>query len=160
MAYPNTYDLKSTWLPPFTAKRYLHPPFAEYMLTMWPDLRVMCGEIKEITCHYHSSAFRILHGEPLEAINFANVEYETRPDGVPIHAYTQTVGDCKMRMESFGSFDRREGDWHIPYESQDRIPTAYSTFTLRNDTDHVVTDRFAILARTGRDRGNEQVVAE
>lgn len=33
------------WGKPFTNKRYLHPPFAENIVTMWPTSMVMIGEI-------------------------------------------------------------------------------------------------------------------
>lgn len=33
------------WGKPFTNKRYLHPPFAENMITMWPNSMILIGEI-------------------------------------------------------------------------------------------------------------------
>ena len=33
-----------SWERPFTTKRYLHPPFAEEIVTMWPDLKFVIGE--------------------------------------------------------------------------------------------------------------------
>lgn len=132
---------KAEWSPPFTPKRYLHPPFAEHMLTMWPDLRVMSGPIVEQTCHYRSSAFRILYGAELEPPDFEAVQYETRGDGVPIHAIRQKLGPCEMRMESFGAFPK----------PGTRVPGAYTRFTLTNTSDVAVEDTLAILPRTGRE---------
>ena len=82
------------WERPFTAKRYLHPPFAERMLTMWPDLRVISGDVVEQTGGYLSGGYRILVGEALLPPDFTAVQYHVRPDGVPLHAITHKLGLC------------------------------------------------------------------
>ncbi|NLD86839.1 MAG: hypothetical protein GX633_01080, partial [Clostridiales bacterium] len=133
------YNISSSaeWKRPFTNKRYLHPPFAENMFTMWPELRVICGDIIEKTYGYRSSGFRILVGEDMLSPDFKNVTYETRNDGIPIHSLSQYLGQYSIHMESFCSIDR--------------IPTCYTKFTLENNTDTQVSDVIAILPRTGRE---------
>ena len=43
------------WGKPFTNKRYLHPPFAENIITMWPTSMIMIGEIlAEDPQHYET----------------------------------------------------------------------------------------------------------
>jgi len=127
----------SEWKSPFTNKRYLHPPFAENMFTMWPELRVICGDIVEITHGYRSSGFRILVGKDLVSPDFSEVNYEVRPDGAPIHVISQNIGDYTIRMESFCNIER--------------IPTCYTEFTLSNNTSHEISDIIALLPRTGRE---------
>ena len=39
-------SIDKPWGKPFTDKRYLHPPFAENIITMWPNSMVMIGEIE------------------------------------------------------------------------------------------------------------------
>ncbi len=38
-------SISRPWGKPFTNKRYLHPPFAENLVTMWPNSMVLIGEI-------------------------------------------------------------------------------------------------------------------
>lgn len=125
------------WRSPFTNKRYLHPPFAENIVTMWPECRVILGDVVEKTCGYISSGFRILTGENLESPDFTRVQYEVRGDGAPIHALSQNMGTYALRMESFCDIRR--------------VPACYTQFTLTNPTDRAVTDLIALLPRTGRE---------
>ena len=128
---------KEEWKKPFTNKRYLHPPFAENIFTMWPDLKVICGDVIEKTCGYISSGFRILVGENLDSPDFTEVKYNTRSDGAPIHSLSQDIGDYTIRMESFCNITRR--------------PTSYTEFIIENNTDHQITETIALLPRTGRE---------
>lgn len=129
------YD--SSWQQPFTNKRYLHPPMAETMFTMWPELRLICGDVVEAACAYRSAGLRLLVGEDMHSPDFAAVQYEVREDGVPVHALSQGCGDYTIRMESFCNVAR--------------VPVCYTEFTLTNTTDRAVTDVITILPRTGRE---------
>lgn len=42
------------WGKPFTSKRYIHPPFAENIVTMWPNSMVMIGEIPPENPQHHT----------------------------------------------------------------------------------------------------------
>ena len=39
--------IEQPWGKPFTNKRYLHPPMAEQIVTMWPSSMILFGEIPE-----------------------------------------------------------------------------------------------------------------
>lgn len=39
--------IERPWGKPFTNKRYVHPPFAENIITMWPNSMVLIGEITD-----------------------------------------------------------------------------------------------------------------
>lgn len=135
---------KEEWKRPFTNKRYLHPPFAENMFTMWPDMMVICGDIVEITRGYDSAGYRILVGEKQQAPDFKQVEYFTREDGAPIHRIRQNLGDYTIEMEGLCSIER--------------IPTSFVRISLINHTTKEVKDEIAILPRTGKEyymRGTE-----
>ena len=41
------------WGKPFTNKRYIHPPLAENIVTMWPNSMIMIGEIPPENPQYH-----------------------------------------------------------------------------------------------------------
>jgi hypothetical protein len=133
----NNVNFKSEWKRPFTNKRYLHPPFAENMFTMWPDFKVICGDIVEVTRGYRSSGFRILYGEELLSPDFSEVIYHTRPDGVPIHSISYKFESFVLHMESFCNIGRK--------------PTCFTEFKLENTSDRTVNDLIAILPRTGRE---------
>ena len=133
----DTLQYKEEWKKPFTNKRYLHPPFAENIFTMWPDLKVICGDVIEKTHGYISSGFRILVGEDLESPDFTEVKYNTRADGAPIHSLSQSIGDYTIRMESFCNIERR--------------PTAFTEVVIENNTDRRLNETIALLPRTGRE---------
>lgn len=129
--------MTTTWQRPFTNKRYLHPPFAENMFTMWPELRLICGDVIETTCGYRSAGIRLLVGEDMHSPDFQAVQYEVREDGIPLHALSQPCGDYTIRMESFCNVAR--------------VPTCYTEFCIQNETDHTVQDVITLLPRTGRE---------
>ncbi len=125
------------WKRPFTNKRYLHPPFSENICTMWPDMRILHSDVIEKDRGHISSGFRILVGDKLSVPDFAKVQYETREDGVPIHAIRHTVGDYSIRMESFCDTSRSS--------------TIYTEIQITNNTDHPVSDIIAVMPRSGNE---------
>lgn len=95
------------WKRPFTTKLYLHPPFAEQIVTMWPDMRIMISEVNEPgTQHLPSAAFRFLIGDDLKEVDYKKANYEVREDGIPVHAFSHDMGDYTIRMESFCNVKR------------------------------------------------------
>ena len=51
MAHLSSAD--KPWGKPFTTKRYIHPPLAENIVTMWPNSMIMIGEIPPENPQYH-----------------------------------------------------------------------------------------------------------
>lgn len=128
---------RTSWQQPFTNKRYVHPPFSESIVTMWPELRVICGDALDHIEQYRSAGFRLLFGEGAEAPDFRAVQYEVRDDGVPVHALSQECGDYTVRMECVCDIRRR--------------PACYTAFQLTNHSDRAVSDVMWLLPRTGRE---------
>ena len=129
---------EAAWQRPFTAKRYLHPPFAEQFITMWPDFRIMAGDIGEKHTYYGnyiSSAFRLLAGRELESPDFKKTVYHVREDGVPVHSISSDMGEYMLNMESFCDIRR--------------LPAAYSRVTVHNRNAWRVSGELAVVARTG-----------
>ena len=59
--------IENPWGKSFTNKRYIHPPFAETIATMWPSSMVMFGEIKSSNAIRHrQTQFSKFYTEPVE----------------------------------------------------------------------------------------------
>ncbi|RED75215.1 hypothetical protein [Cohnella phaseoli] len=127
---------EAVWQRPFTAKRYLHPPLAECLVTMWPDCKVMIGDVVEDRNH-RSAAFRLLFGEAAEEIPFEEIVYHSRPDGIPIHEVRYDGKNYALSMESFCSTDR--------------VPTAYTRITVSNPHAVDISDTLCVMARSGKE---------
>lgn len=126
------------WRRAFTPKRYLHGPFAEYMFTLWADMKLLCGPIVEKTCGYRSSGVKLLVGEALRSPDFEAVETVAREDGLPLHLLRFATEEYRIEMEACCS-------------TGERIPSAFVKITLTNLTHRTLEDRLALLPRTGRE---------
>ncbi len=127
-----------SWERPFTTKRYLHPPFAEEIVTMWPDLKFVIGEvIVPETDDVPSASFRLLLGDNLDEIDYKQVQYNVRQDGIPIHSYVYDLGDYLIKAEGFCSTDR--------------VPTTFIKFAFKNTSTWKVEDKVAFIVRTGKE---------
>lgn len=133
------------WGKPFTFKRYIHPPLAENMVTMWPSSMILFGEIKggndthvSLSGRGHMSALPssgvifTLNGKFLP---WTKVNYSTRKDGIPIHSFSHLVDGIKFRQEAFCD--------------SERVPTAYTKITLKNVTEEPLTFDFGVMVRSG-----------
>ena len=121
-----------------TVKRYLHGPFAEYMYTMWPDMKFMIGPIVMKPCGYRSSAIKFLIGEDLKSIDFEATETVPRKDGIPVHKLINRTEEVTITAEACCNLGTRK-------------PTAFIKLSLKNNTHRRVYDRLALLPRTGRE---------
>lgn len=135
------------WGKSHTPKRYIHPPFSENIVTMWPNTIVLIGEnpggcapqliepgrINE--CKTPSAGMAFLYRNQLP--DSQNAIYETRNDGIPVHMLKQNFGTFEICMESFCDTER--------------ITTAFTKLEIRNMTDGDISDRISLIARTGRE---------
>ena len=128
---------KARWERPFTVKRYLHPPRAEEVVTMWPDGKILFEPVSADTWPwlYTASAVKLLLGETFEEIDFKRIRYERDKDGIPVHAFSCRCGGISLRMEAFCTAERS--------------PAAYVRVTLKNRTPQPVMQKISLLARTG-----------
>lgn len=127
------------WRRPFTPKRYLHPPLTENLITLWPDFRVMIGDIVEQPHQqYHSSAFRLLAGPQQKPPDFTAVRQITRPDGVPVHTLEAELDGAVLTLEAFCDIRR--------------VPAAYCRIRVDNPTAWPLAGQLALLARSGDER--------
>lgn len=128
---------KAQWKRPFTVKRYIHPPMSEEVVMMWPDGKIMFEGVdsERYPWEYEASAFKILIGEDNEEIDFKKIKYETRQDGVPVHAFRYLKDGTELRMESFCTVERS--------------PVSYSRLTFRNKTEEEIRGKYSFILRTG-----------
>ncbi len=135
----SVYSEKSTWERPFTAKRYLHPPFSERVITMWPSFMVMCGDVVETTdVNYNSSGYRILVGEDLESVPFDKINYYTRDDGMPIHKISYDYLNYTVSMESFCNMERKS--------------SSFNRIRIKNNSTEKICAVIGLIARTGLEK--------
>ena len=110
--------IENPWGKVFTSKRYIHPPFAETIVTMWPSSMVMFGEIK--------SSWSVLHRETKYAKFWAEpIEPST---GV---IFTVKTDGCKW-------FRGRKHEWNgsdVPdhYRNHGFMPVKETTYKTRKD---------------------------
>lgn len=133
------------WGVTFTQKRYIHPPLAENMVSMWANSMILIGEIRG-----GRESQAILAGRrdqstlPSSALIFTlngnfmpreSTKYKSRKDGYPIHALSKDVDGIRFFEEAFCD--------------SERVPTAYVKVTLQNITDAPITFTFGAMVRTG-----------
>lgn len=127
---------KELWERPFTMKRYLHPPVAEEMVTMWSQFMFLIGDIYKGGMPHQTPAGGLcfLHGEDDEEFDLTTVHFETRDDGFPIHAFSFDMGDWSVRAEAFCD--------------SALSPTAFIKVSLTNPTLWPVSGTLGMITRT------------
>jgi hypothetical protein len=133
----------ASWLRPKTTRRYLHPPKAERLYTLWAEGKLILGEIDRcidwrsyrwLDCH----GLWLLQGAADEALDFCTACNTLPQDGTPIHGLTYRLGDLCLALEAFCSIERR--------------PTCFIRLTLTNTGAEAVDTPLALLLRSGREK--------
>ena len=122
---------ENPWGKPFTNKRYVHPPYAENIITMWPTSMVLIGEItaknpqefRKVGPFDRGFAAALpsagvvftlkresdyLHRQMFdkyrwngELMPIKGTKYKTRRDGVAIHSLSKDMDAVKFHQEVF-----------------------------------------------------------
>ncbi len=132
------------WQRSKTTRRYIHPPKAERIITLWAEGKLMLGEVEvnpgptakpyeELLCH----GIWFVHGDN-ESADFKTVENFITEDGVPVHAIENDYGKIRANIETVCDIGR--------------TPTCYIKVTLKNNTENKVTEKFGFLLRTGAEK--------
>ena len=126
------------WIPPKTIKVYLHPPFSERLVLLWPDFKVTNYEFADNGKHtrQNSTGLIILHGREMEQFNFRDTIFSPVNDGLPIYKMNNH-GECDISMEGFCNFDKN--------------PSAFIQITLNNNNAYTIKNCLNVLARSGDD---------
>jgi hypothetical protein len=129
----------SAWQRPKTTKLYVHPPFAERFITLWPDFKIVNGLITdEPVKSYEAFGMLFFVGDPLRHLDWQKTRFITRDDGIPVHHLLHEAGDYRLEMECFCSMTRD--------------PVTYCRVTLTNTSAWPVSDVFSVLPRSGDER--------
>ena len=138
MSIVSTISDKETWDRPFTTKRYLHPPYAEELAIMWAQFAFLLGDIYDTGDFTTPAAgIRFLYSENDNPFDFKTVKYETRDDGIPVHAYSYDMGDWSVRAESFCNIKVS--------------PTIFIKLKIKNKGLWNISDTLGMIVRTGHE---------
>ncbi|MGI6335804.1 MAG: hypothetical protein ACOXZM_01920 [Eubacteriales bacterium] len=99
----------AAWERPKTTRRYLHPPKAERMFTLWSEGKLILGEIQvaddgsgygTLEC----AGLWLLHGD--EQFDFRKSVCTITDDGAPVHGLTLCADDLRVELEALCDVDR------------------------------------------------------
>ena len=153
--------IENPWGKTFTDKRYVHPPFAECLVTVWGSSMVLYGEISgkdpmqrgrgtiDTECAVPSAGviFTVKRSTPAKAYEYTDhplngefmpataVDYKVREDGAPVHSLVKDFIDFKFSEEVFCDTQR--------------VPITYIKVTIENGYDYPQTFSLCALLRTG-----------
>ena len=128
------------WERPRTTRRYLHPPLAECMFTLWNDGKVMRGENQ----HRHdwavdydklvSDVLWVMHGADDAPLDFKDAENILSPDGTPLDGLSWRIGGLGVRMDAF-------------CETGVRQPACFLRLTITNEGGKATKEPFSVHLR-------------
>lgn len=132
------------WERPKTTRRYLHPPKAERIFTLWAEGKVIYSDVDllkdnalidyfDLNCH----GLWFFSGEDRIAADFRTVRNGIHPDGIPVHSICNTFGKLTVTVEGVSDIGRQ--------------PTCFLKVTLENLHPDPVEERFGFLLRTGNE---------
>lgn len=157
------------WGKPFTNKRYLHPPFAENMVTMWPNSMVLLGEITAEDPQYFAETEDFGRGFS-GALPSAGVVFTLGRESDLLFRHRDTSpyrndpwSHKLMPQEETRYRTRKDG---VPIHAltkdldavtfsqevfcdKERVPTAYIKVTVKNNFDIPQRIELGALVRTG-----------
>ena len=115
-----------SWQKPRTTRRYLHPPLAQNMYTLWNDGKIIRGNVE----HHHdwsdwyynlkSDVLWVVHGEGDEPFDFKSARNRLPDDGTPFHGLSWKKGGLTVSLDAF-------------CETGVRSPTCFLRLTVEND---------------------------
>ena len=131
----------SSWMRPRTTRRYLHPPMAECMFTLWNDGKVIRGE----NIHRHdwqvpyrtdltADALWVMHGADDVPFDFTTSANHLPQDGTPFHGLSWRLGRLYVRMDAF-------------CETGVRAPACFLRLTFANEGADAVSEPIAVYLR-------------
>ncbi|MBR3822399.1 MAG: hypothetical protein IKJ37_12370 [Kiritimatiellae bacterium] len=122
----SSFGEESSWRRPRTTRRYLHPPLAQNMFTLWNDGKIIRGDV----AHHHdwsdkypnlkSDVIWVMHGEKDEPFDFKTAENRIPEDGMPFHGLTWRKDGLVISLDAF-------------CDTGVRLPTCFIRLTVEND---------------------------
>ena len=133
------------WERPRTTRRYLHPPMADSMYTLWNDGKIMRGENRhqhDWKIGYHelmADVLWVMHGADLKPFDFKMSENRLPENGIPFHGLTWRDGGLVTKLDAF-------------CETGLRSPACFIRLTVRNEGAAAVREPYAVLFRRMQER--------
>ena len=130
------------WLRPKTVCRYIHPPMAERMYTLWPEGKIILGinntyidfvGYRKLEC----SGLWLVHGENDEPFDFRCAKNTVPTDGTPIHGLSFQKNGFHIHLETFCSIGQK--------------PICFIRLRLTGTGESLTDEPFALLLRSGRE---------
>ena len=131
------------WERPRTTRRYLHPPMADSMYTIWNDGKIIRGENRhqhDWKIGYHKLVADILwvmHGD--KPFDFRTAENRLPANGIPFHGLTWREGGLVTELDAF-------------CETGPRSPACFIRLTVRNEGAAAVNEPYAVYFRRMQER--------
>ncbi len=130
------------WLRPVTTRRYLHPPRAQRMATLWAEGKIILGENvkgKDFTSYPDLTSFGVwpVYSKRARKFDFRKTENVLPEDGTPIHGLKNAFYGFDVEMEAFC----------------DTAPlcTVFCKITVTCKAPYRSTGRFGLAVRTGKE---------
>ena len=133
-----------SWQRPRTTRRYLHPPLAQNMITLWNDGKIIRGDVvhhHDWSCNYKSlksDVLWVLHGKDDEPFDFKAAENRQPRNGMPFHGLTWKKEGIKISIDAF-------------CEAGVRSPTCFIRLTVENDGSAKAALPMAVMLRRMRE---------
>ena len=128
-----------SWERPLTTKLYLHPPLAERICLLTPDMKIINASLKPDGRHLNQPAFGImmLRGEDFQPFDCQKTSFDEVKPGAPVYTVKHCTGEIAVFMEAFCNTDRN--------------PTTYFSVTVVNTSPYKKKERLGFLVRSGAD---------
>lgn len=135
--------MESVWQRPITNKKYLQAPMSEMFYTIWPECKLIFGDVEpaneqeSLYWSYDSSGIWFVRGGINGELDFHNAEFVVREDGVPIHTLKNNAGGLEYSIEAFSEYKRRG--------------RCFFRLTVTNKMKYSYTENIGFMLKTGRE---------
>ena len=135
--------MENLWQRPITNKKYLQAPVSEMFYTLWPEAKLIFGDVEpadereSLYWTYDSAGIWFIRGDINGELDFHNAEFIVREDGVPIHTLKNNAGGLVYTIEAFSEYKRRG--------------RCFFRLTVTNKMKYTYTENIGFMMKTGRE---------
>lgn len=138
---------KSNWERPRTTRRYLHPPRAERIVTLWAEGKILFGENEK---GVDASSYPLLESVAVWLCHSRNTAKYCTPfkydevtnllpeDGTPVHAVEHEYGGFSVTLEALCDIARR--------------PTCFFQVRVKNNAPYRAKHAVGLVVRRGKEK--------
>ncbi len=138
---------KSSWQRPRTTRRYLHPPRAERMFTLWAEGKILFGEnekgvdagsyaaLESVAVWLFHSRNAAKYCTPFKYDEVTNIQ---PADGTPVHAVQHEYGGFDVTLEAFCNITRK--------------PTCFFQVRVKNNAPYRAKHAVGLAVRRGKEK--------